>query len=340
MQEPHFNRNYGRRLSIAQRARILAVQLGYAGLGAIKYGAPAGLAYGAYKGPTYVKRKYKKIFKKKSVQKQNKRRISYLKKRLDNNEATITHRSRVTDAVLVAGFNQCTYSNGAGSQKSSIETAISVLKFFDPSAPSTLQDVNYNSGTFQKQILIKNSSVITFRNNYSVPVKLELWICRPKADTDQAPVNAITNGFADIGGLAITDPLSKPLDSFILRDLWTLKKKKKVILQPGQSCTSYHSEKPFSFDTSLVDTHNLSYIKQFKANSWLYRVEGVLAHDSVADQQGHQKAGVDLTLDKTFVIKYDAGIDLNFVITSNSSDGFSNVPNTTVLDNTQKQFNL
>ncbi len=343
MQEPHFNRRLARRglmASMARRARMLAVQLGYAGLSAAKYGIPSAFAYGAYKAPTYVKSKYKRVFKKKSIQRQNKRRISYLKKRLDNNEATITHRSRTSDAAIVAGFNQCLYQNQAGSQKSAIETAISVLKFFDPATPATLQDVNYNNGTFQKQILIKNSSKIHFKNNYSVPVKLELWICRPKADTSQSPASAITAGFADIGAIAINDPLSRPLDSYILRDLWTLKRKKNVILQPGQSCMASHSEKPFSFDTSLVDTHNLDYIKQFKANSWLYRVEGVLAHDSIEDQQGLQRAGVDLYLDKTFVVKYDAGIDLNFIITSNGTDGFTNVPNTTVLDNTQKQFNL
>lgn len=295
------------------------------------------------RGPKFLKGKWnvKAPKKRVTIPKQNKRRISYLSKKMDNNEATIINRVRNT-GVYKCDANECAYQQNGGLFKSVIETAITTLKYFDPAQPGTLVTVDYNEGTFQKRILIKGKSSLELRNNYAVPVKLEVFLCRVKADTNNSPVSAITAGFADVGGLAVTDVMSKAKDSLILRDLWTLKLKKKLTLEPGKQIKFFHSEKEFSYDTSLVDTHNQTYVKMFKSFSWLVRVEGVNAHDTTVEtEQGTSAAAVDITVDREIMIKYDGGIDLYEIQTTNGSSTFSNAdPHVTVLENEQQNFQI
>lgn len=286
-------------------------------------------------GTRYLKKKPK------SLPKVNKKRISYLSKKMNNNEATIIFRGRSSERAVTALSNQCVYYSIPGNNKAFIEQAITSLKFFDPADPANLVTVNYNTGTFQKQVLIKNSSSICIRNNYAVPCNLELYLCRVKSDTNNNPLEAITAGFADAGNIAITDPLTKAKDSMILLDLWRLKtKRRKIILKPGAECRYYHSEPEFSYDTSLVDTHNQEAVKIFHSYNWLLRVEGVPAHDNeVITDQGVATAGVDIVTDRQYIIKYDAGVDLKEIQTVDNSS-FTNVPKVTTLENEQNNFQL
>lgn len=280
--------------------------------------------------------------KKKPLPVKNSRRISKLTSKMNNNEATIIYRDRTTARAVTDSFNECVYVSRDACSKGLIENAIENLKFFDPADPANLQTVNYSTGTFQKQVLVKAHSYICIRNNYAVPCMVQLYLCKVKSDTQNSPESAITAGFADVGGLSVRDPLSKATDSLILKDLWILKQKRKsIILQPGKEVKYYHSEKEFSYDTSLVDTHNQQYVKIFKSFSWLVRVEGVLAHDTALDEQGITQCGVDILVDRNFIVKYDAGVDLHEIQTLDSSDTFTNSdPHVTTLENEQNNYQL
>lgn len=321
----------GGRPSAKQIKYAASVAAGAAIAGALGYGAKK---YHKKGGTRYLR-------KRNTLPKVNKKRISYLNKKMANNEATIEYRDRIVSKISVGGVNQCVYADDTGLSKGVLETAITNLKFFDPATPATLVTVDYNSGTFQKQILLKSRSVLTVRNNYAVPAKVQIYLCRIKSDTNQSPKACITQGFADIGALSNTNPLSKARDSKILTDLWNIKSMRKdIVLQAGKEFKCYHSEKEFSYDTSLVDTHDQQYIKIFKSHVWLMRVEGVLGHDSIAEQQGFQQGGIDVCVDRIINIKYDGGVDLYEVHTANDSATFTNTPQTTVLDNEQQNFKL
>ncbi len=309
--------------------------------------------YGHPKYSKFKKRSYNKAYvpgknyimaKRKgniSKTKLNKKRINYLGKKISNNEADIDFRTIESLSTRTAGTNQCKYFSVDGSSKSLIEDSIKELKFFNPASPGTLITTNYNTGTFQKQIMIRSSGSINLRNNYKVPITLKLYICKIKADTSLSPFDCITSGFVDIGSLAVTDVMSKASDSLILKDLWHYKKICDKLMQPGTEVTYKHYGKSYSYDTSLVDTHNLTYVKQFKVYSWLLRIGGVLAHDSVdVGDEGLQNSAIDIIIRRNHHIIYDAGVDLNEVQTDPTLNSFQNTANTTVLDHDQAEFGL
>lgn len=319
--------------------RPSAKQVKYAASVAVGAAIAGALGYGAKK---YKKGGTKYLKKRQSTPKINKKRIKYLSKKMDNNEATILYRDRAVTRAITSTSNECVYVSRDACSKGLIENAITNLKFFDPADPANLQTVNYNTGTFQKQVLIKPSSYICIRNNYAVPCLMQLYLCKIRSDTNNSPESAITAGFADVGALSVKDPLTQAKDSLILKDLWILKQKRKsIVLQPGQEIKAYHSEKEFSYDTSLVDTHNQQYVKIFKSFSWLVRVEGVVAHDPIENEQGTVQAGVDILVDRHFVVKYDAGVDLHEIQTLNGSATFTDTnPKVTTLANEQNLYQL
>lgn len=286
---------------------------------------------------------YKKIAKFNVYDKtaSNSKKLKLLKEKIDNNEATKIYRTRFYTVVEPGNFNnRCVYRAISGLDKTILDASITVLKYFDPAVPATLQTVDYNEGSFNKQILIKTKASLRVRNNYRVAANLEVYICKVKSDTDQSPFAAISNGFADVGGNDVFDPLTKALDSKILKDLWTVKLLKKCVIQPSQAFSFYHYGKQFSYDTSLVDTHNLEFVKQFDSYSWLIRLEGDLAHDSVLIQQGHVKAAVDVESQTDITIKYDAGVDLFFVETAVNQTSFTNNAVMTLIDTEQAGYTI
>jgi len=290
----------------------------------------------------YGGRRLKKKAKKRASAMKNKKRITYLSKKIGNNEATLDFRARSYRVTKTSGINTCIYDSIAGSNASLIESSITALDFFDPSDPGNLQVVNYNTGTFQKRIMVNAYGNISLRNNYKVPVRLKLWLCKVKADTNNSPENAISAGFADVGsaGLAVTDILTKAKDSQILKDLWNCKLMKNIIVQPSGVCYASHRGKQFSFDTSLRDTHNQSFVKQFYAYAWLVRLEGIAGHDTAEDEQGSLQCGLDIVVNRNHRIIYDAGSDLVDVQTSSDGATFQNNGVCTQLNEEQIDFGL
>ncbi len=272
------------------------------------------------------------------IQKANKKRIAVIARKIGNNEAILSYRIRSSGVSKTDADNECQYVSFSGNTAANLVSAVTNLKFFDPANPATLVTVDYNAGTFQKQILITPWGNITCKNNYKVPVNVKVYLCRVRSDTDQSPAAAITAGFADIGSLGVDDPLSHATDSRILTDLWHMKLKMNRILQPGQLYKMSHREKEFSYDTSFVDTHSLEHVKIFNSYSWLIRIEGTPCHDSTAAEYGTQKCGVDIMVNKFFKIIYDAGVDLNLVQTENNGSVFTNAGVVTTLDNEQNSM--
>lgn len=204
-------------------------------------------------------------------------------------------------------------------------TVIAQLRYYNPSAPTTLTVADGATGTYQREFYFKNSfSRITVRNNYRVPCMLTVYECRPRADTDKDPLTAMSQGLTDLSNVTETSPLIHPTDSIVLTDLWRIKRRKKMMLDAGRQCSVSASSPPFQYDPALFQTHDLKYMTRFKALSWLTIVQGVPAHDSVADEQGLNGVGVEIMVDTSFKVKYAAGADIQFVYVTDNSDTFSN----------------
>lgn len=207
-----------------------------------------------------------------------------------------------------------------------LEAVLAELRYYDPSNPGTLVQASGATGTFYKEFYFKRSyHKMTVTNNYQVPVVITLYSYRVRSDTSITPASAFSAGLTDVGNPSTTSLLVYPSDSKQLSDLWRVEKSKTVYLMPGKRTTIICSNKPFLYDPSLYDSHALSYQKIFKSSCFAIRVEGPVGHDTTADEQGQLAAGVDVCIDHTYEILYDAGAGIRFItVDTTGMNGFTN----------------
>ena len=303
-------------LAVRNKARYLQV----AKRGAYAVGAGA-LGYLGYKSAPLVVAKYKKRRQMKSLKIGQK----YLKKRIRNNEGVITYRNRILKSATTAGINTCHYNTTDGNTVSIVELALAELRYFDPSTPGTFITTDLTSGTNYKQTICQSFSKFEVMNNYLIPCKVSVYKLVPKEDTAISPTTAITNGFADVGGLSNTNPQTFPTDSNLFNKLWKIQKTLKKVLYPGQMCKMSHATKEFSFDPAFVDTHNFAYQKKYGGHAYLIKIEGLVTHDTVVTTENATTQGaVDIQIDRTIKVTYDAGIDLRFYVAVTDAQTLTN----------------
>lgn len=289
---------------------------------------------------TYVGRKTRKKEKKQvKEKKQMKKQLSQLRKLAESDTGLHIQRKRATGAHS-ASVGQCSYISQEIFRITDMEAVIAQLRYYNPSAPSSLVTADGATGTYQKEFLFtKMYSMIRFMNNYQVPLRIVGYVCRVKSDTSITPATAFTNGLSDVGSPSATSPLVYPSDSPQLGDLWMVKKKLDKLLLPGQSCSMIHNHsKDVQYDPSLADSHALEYQKKYGGASFLWKVEGVVGHDSiVTTEQTNLQCSVDWEQHITYNVKYSAGADIKFIYIDDEADAtFTNgglVSNCPVSDN-------
>lgn len=277
---------------------------------------------------------YKKKYRKKRVyKKSNKVSVTKLKKdvrslqtRARDGEAILTYRFRSTGKVTCP-VNLQTFSPVTAVSILTIETILQNMLYFDPSDPSNLITANGISAGYERNYRFKSMYMkTTFKNNYQVPVKITVYLSIPRVDTNITPIQAFINGMADNpgGALSVTSPLSYVSDSSQFKKLWNIIKSQSILLQPGQEYVISHSSAGFNYDPANSDHHTSSYQKSYNSYSLDVRVEGVLGHDVTLNEVGFLQGGVDITTDRIFKLVYDAGIQLDYVRTLDTSQPFTN----------------
>lgn len=270
-----------------------------------------------------IKTKKKRIVKKAPMSKLV-ADLSHLKKITDADTGTLIYRARTTGRVL-AGVNQQSYASIVMNSTSTIETILAELRFFNPAVPGTLTQASGATGTYSRNFYFKNGYIkFKIRNNYQVPCRCVLYACSPKEDTDLTVSTAFTDGLADVGNPDNASPLVFLTDSPLFYDLWKINKSCSSILQPGEEMDYNMSLGAFEYNPADVDSHSLSYQKQYKASIYFVRVEGILGHDSTADEQGCLAGGIDWMADRTFTVEYPAGVNIKYIVVSNGADSFTN----------------
>lgn len=254
-----------------------------------------------------------------------KKAIRKLQKQTDASTGTMVFRQHNASAIISSAnlTNQGLY--GCLST-ASIESALSNLKYYDPSTPGTLITASASSGTYQRNFLIEQAYMsLDIRNNYQSDVRVLVYLCKVKDDTDQTALQAWTAGIADGGNAtAITQPNQYPTDYNLVKDLYSLKRLKDVQLRAGQHCSVSHCERNIEYDSSTVDTHNLSYQKEYKAFQFLVVVQGVIAHDGSLSQYGLIGAGVDIENKLRYKVVYNAGVNIDYIHLDNNLQTFTN----------------
>lgn len=269
-----------------------------------------------------------------------KAQIKELKRLAESDMGTHCQRRRTTGA-LTSSVDQKLVTSGEMQNLSILESVIAQLRYYDPAAPSSLVLANGTTGAYQKEFLFKSSShTITLRNNYQVPCNVRLYLVSSKVDTSIAANISFQNGLADIGAPSSTSPLVYLTDSKQFTDLYKIVKSTVVYLKPGASVHLSHNIKPFQYDPSLSDSHNLAYQKRFHDLQFVVDIMGVLGHDtSVSGEQTNLQAGIDWEVRSTWVVKYSAGTDLEYLYVDDQADtSFTNggvVSNMPISDNQQ-----
>lgn len=256
-----------------------------------------------------------------------KQQVKAIQKEIKTNQATLIYKQCGTGRVVQSAVGQQTI-NGLNPVPMSIyETILAELRFFNPSVPATLIQGSGASGTYDRTYHFKSVyTQTTLVNNYQIPVKVKLYCVSPREDTSITPITAFTNGLTDVGAPASTSPFVDVTDSPQFTKLWKIEKTVKKVLQPGQVLKASHSEKDIMYNPAIYDSHSLDYQKKYKCHYWFCRLTGVLAHDTaVTTEIGTAPCGVDFQIQNKFVVEYDAGVDLKFiVIADTSSTSFTN----------------
>ena len=135
-----------------------------------------------------------------------------------------------------------------------------------------------------------------------------------KTDTDDLPsvvwTGALANAQTNL--TALTDLGQFPNDYDVLTDTWNMKLVVNKTLSPGQSCSTSHTIKNILYDPASTDQNVLRYQREYQGQSYMVVVQGTLGHDTIADEQGLLKCGVDIVNSQSWKIQYDAGVNLKF----------------------------
>lgn len=258
--------------------------------------------------------------KQKTITKQ----VKYLKKISEADMGTHTHRSASTSQLL-CNVNVQNFISSGRMSTTELEGVIANLKYYDPSNPATLLTADGTTGSYQKELYFKTVGVkIRVVNNYQSRCKCTLYLCQPKADTNVTPSLAWTGGMTDQSNGLATAVNSYPSDVELFTDLWSAKKVREKYLCPGQSLGHSTYGGNFSYDPSFVDTHPLAFQKKYKASYYLIVIQGDVSHDTSLLEIGLSACGVDIHVDKTYIVKYPAGIDLDYNFNENNFSSFTN----------------
>jgi len=304
--------------------------------------AVSGLGTGAKPPGTKVYKAKKVKAKRKPKTKGQKlaKQVRHLQKQVNANTSTLKYKSKVFGSVK-ASANQCAYI-AYSITTSSLETVLQNLRYFDPSAPGTYKTVDFTTGTQSKSVEAQFYSKIELRNNYKVPVIVDVYCVVPKQDTNITPDTAVSNGLTDLGiSSASTEVQCFPTESPQFRDLYKIVKHSQVELQPNLAETFSWSSDRFDYDPSIVDSHNQTFQKEMRSQSWLIRVMGIVAHDSsVLTEISQAPCGVDFVVNRHYTIKYPGGADFEYMIVSTNGAAFTNGANVSMPTVSQIQYGL
>lgn len=266
------------------------------------------------------------------------KRVNNLTKSVSSDQAKHTHRRR--DVLGVAGeIRQASNTVADGTTTTLLEQVMAFLRYYDPATPGTLVTADAATGTYSRQIhFARISEKLTVRNNYQVPVMVKVYSCTPKVDTNSDPATFFSAGVTDQGAsLSTSSPLLSPTDIHNVTRNWNMKLAINQRLEPGREVHAYKYHKAFDYDPAVYDSHALQYQKKFGGHVFYFRITGCLGHDTAASEWTTIKGAIDTVLDRTFVMTYDAGVNLDdYSVDDNSSASFTNggvVSNKPMADN-------
>lgn len=270
-----------------------------------------------YGRKTYVKKKTSKI---RTLAKE----VKNLQRKSKIGRGVMTYRELGATTARASGNSQAVLE-WSPVTTSKCELILAQCKFFNPAFPSALITASEVAGTYQRDShFSKIFMTATVRNSYQTGLTLKVYLCTCKDDTSISPASAWQQGMPDFSNLSPDLALlgTYPTDSSLAKDLWNWKVVKTTHLLPGASVTVSHTCKPFGFDASTSDSHALIYQNEWaKSPVFVFVIQGDVGHDTaISSEQTVLPCGIDVQQKVTYVVDYNAGIDLKFVHVQNEMD--------------------
>lgn len=243
---------------------------------------------------------------------------------LTNNIATHTYRKRTCtrmDGTALEADHVVFNTN----TKDEFELALNNLRYFDPAVPGTLKTADTNLGTYARDYFFESiTSKIRVCNNFTVPVKVTIYCCRPKIDTNIDPLTAYTNGLTDqvIGTVNQGKILLFPTDINEFNKFWNIEQSNRKVLPNGGVMSLSCRENKIKYSANFSDTHPQTYQTKLKNRTYFVRIEGTIGHSGT--NVGATQVSVDVCVDQKYVIRYDAGVELNDFSYADNSAGTAN----------------
>jgi hypothetical protein len=248
-------------------------------------------------------------------------KVKCLAKEGDQSNGTMTFRDRSSRTIKCA-FNEQAAASSCGTTASQGETILAQLKFFDPVTPGTLITGSGATGTYQRNYLIKSvTQTGILRNNYQTDVVVKVYHCRVKGDTNLTPYDCWNNGRADAAyGNATTmvKPLHYPTDFDVFTKGYSSKVVLNTTLSPGQSAKYSNTERDINVDPAVIDSGESDFVRMYKNSAFLVVVNGTVGHDSAGTSIGSLPGGVDILEYITYIVKYDAGVNIKYIYTTDN----------------------
>lgn len=269
-----------------------------------------------------------------------KKDVSKLKKEVKVTMSTYIKKYRNFPTALSAATTQCAYSESTLNSLSVLQDVIDNVKYFNPSVPGTLINVDLTAPTFSNKVLFKRSYVRAIaRCNYSVPARVSMYVLSAKKDTSTVPTTTFSDSLTDTSNASSTSPLIKPSDCIYFRDLYKIDKHVKKLIYPGQELEISHSYPSFYYDISLADTQTDAYQPRFHGSLLLVRVEGVQGHGSTSGV-AQSRAGVDIEFIRIHEVQYPGGADLLYIEVDDNPGAISGTLQLSLQDVAQETYGL
>lgn len=211
---------------------------------------------------------------------------------------------------LIWSTNQCNYTGAYALTADQIEANLATSNILVPDVDTngtytgSLERINQpsnNSDGNNKSKILNWVSVYRFRNNATMPAKLDAYWCFCKKDHDVVYNDLLTDGFTDagmVGATAYNDVNIYPRDNRTFQKFWRIRKHRHMEIPAGGEVTlKLVRRKPFYYDPAQFDTSALTYLKGV-SQLLLVRGHGVISHDATT----HTEVG---TSNGTLDWKYD-----------------------------------
>lgn len=309
-------------------------------------------ARGLYRGAQFVRNKYakairkpnpsrypkqKKILRPKKTLKAVAKEVNSLKKRVSTMNTLYTKKYRAFGS-LTAATNQTGYVATALNNSGVVNGVIDAVKYFNPSAPSTLINVDLTAPTYQQKVRIVRSHLsYTIRNNFSVPCYVDAYFLKVKKDTSIDPDTAMSNSLADMSNAGLTSSQIYPSDCHDFKDLWRIIKHKRIRLDAGKEFIFSAACPSFEYDISLSDSQTESYLKYMHASCIMIRVEGIVGHGSTSGVDMMQ-CGVDYEVRRIHTVEYSGGVNTEYIEVDDNTQVISGTHQCSQLTNEQAAY--